>query len=70
MENGREPATKADLALVRVDLAAVEARLNERLEILRGEIQRGFDDVKHTIRDGQTDLLKAFDTFTEINNRR
>jgi hypothetical protein len=81
MENGHEPATKADLAALkvdltgdiatlRVDLAAVEARLNERHEILRGEFQHSFDDLKETMRDTQTEILKAFYTFAESNNKR
>jgi adenosine/AMP kinase len=74
MENGHEPATKADLAALRVDLtadlAAVEARLNERIEILRGEVQHSFDDLKETMRDTQTELLKSFYTFAESNNKR
>lgn len=74
MENGHEAATKADLAALRVDftadLAAVEARLNERHEILRGELQHSFDDLKETLRDSQTEILKAFYTFAESNNKR
>ena len=49
MDNGHEPATKADVAAV-----------NERIDILRSEFQHFFDELKETMRDSQTELLKAF----------
>jgi hypothetical protein len=53
MDNGNEPATKADLQ-------ALEGRLNERHQMLRSEMQHAFDELKETMRDSQTELLKAF----------
>jgi hypothetical protein len=50
MDNGNAPATKADLA-------ALEARLNERHEILRSEMAHGCHDLKESMRDMQTELL-------------
>ena len=51
MENGHEPATKADLK-----------QLGDQL---RSEFQHGFDHIKKTMRDVQTELLKSFYGFTE-----
>jgi hypothetical protein len=52
MDNGHEPATKQDLA------------------ILRSEMSHQFDDLKETFRDSQTELLKAFYSFAESNQKR
>jgi hypothetical protein len=46
MENGNQPATKQDLAEVRIEMKAMEDRLIE------------------AFRDSQTELLKAFYSFT------
>jgi hypothetical protein len=51
MENGHEPATKADLT-----------QLGDQL---RSEFQHGFDDLKETLRDVQTELLRAFYSFAQ-----
>ena len=56
MDNGNEPATKADVAEVKQDLA-----------MLRAEVRHQYDDLKETLRDGETKLLKAFYTFAESN---
>jgi hypothetical protein len=48
----------------------MEARLNERHEMLRSEMQHGYDDLKETMRDGQTELLKAFYNVAQANSRR
>ncbi|MGA3017624.1 MAG: hypothetical protein ABSF62_10935 [Bryobacteraceae bacterium] len=53
MENGHEPATKADLQ-----------QLGEQV---RSEFQHGFDDLKETMRDSQTELLKVFYGFADSN---
>jgi len=52
MENGNQPATKQDLAEVRIEMKAMEDRLIE------------------AFRDSQTELLKAFYSFTESNRQR
>ena len=59
MEDRNMPATKADLAA-----------LNERVEILRAEMQHSLQDLNETIRDVETKLLKAFYGFAESNNKR
>ena len=40
------------------------------IEQLRSEFQHGFDDLKETMRDMQTEMLKAFYNFAESNNKR
>ena len=55
---GNKPATKADLAVL-------ESRLNERHEMLRSEMQHMYGDLKETIRDVQTEILKPFYGFSE-----
>ena len=56
MDNGHEPATKADL--------------QELAQQLRSEFQHGFDDLKETMRDGQTELLRAFYNYAQSNDER
>ncbi len=51
MDNGHEPATKADLAHV--------------AEQFRSEFHHGFDELKETMRNGQTELLRAFYSFAQ-----
>ena len=63
MDDPNAPATKADLE-------ALEERMNERHEMLRTEVQHGFDDLKEAFRDGQTELLKAFYSFAQTTQKR
>jgi len=44
--------------------------LKENVAMLRSEFQHGFDDLKETLRDTQTELLKAFYSFTTTNQQR
>jgi hypothetical protein len=57
------PATKGDIA----DL---KARLDQRYEMLRAEVQHGYNDLRETLRDSQTELLKAFYSFGQSNSKR
>ncbi|HXB66747.1 MAG TPA: hypothetical protein VNY05_00775 [Candidatus Acidoferrales bacterium] len=52
MDNGNEPATRQDIAEIRIEMKAMEDRLIE------------------AFRDSQTELLKAFYSFTESNRHR
>jgi hypothetical protein len=74
MDSGHEPATKADLeelrADVKHDIDEFRADLKENVAMLRSEFQHGFDDLKETLRDTQTELLKAFYSFTTTNQQR
>jgi multidrug resistance efflux pump len=68
-------AVKADLAGVKADVAAVQADVagvkadvaatNDRLEMLRSEFHHSFDELKETMRDGQTELLRAFYSYAQ-----
>jgi hypothetical protein len=74
MEDRNMPATKADLEGLEVRLngraEALEGRLNERIEILRSEMQYSLQDMTEAMRDGQTEVLKAFYSFAQSNNKR
>lgn len=80
MENGHEPATKADITLLRSELTLLGGQLRSEVtqlgeqlrsevtqlgEQLRSESQHQYDDLKETMRDGQTELLKAFYSFAK-----
>ncbi len=40
------------------------------IQQLRSEFQHGFDELKESMRDGQTELLRAFYSYTQSNNER
>jgi hypothetical protein len=63
MENGDQPATKRDLS-------ELQAELKQDVEQLRSEFQHGFDDLKETMRDGQTELLRAFSSFAQSTDAK
>jgi len=88
MDNGGEPATKADrkelrqdidlqrrdidllrqdFGLQRQDIDTLRAERRQDVDMLRSEFQHGFDDLKETLRDVQTEILKAFYSFTTSN---
>jgi hypothetical protein len=56
MENGNQPATKQDIAEVRTEMKAEMKAMEDRLI--------------EAFRDSQTELLKAFYSFTESNRQR
>jgi hypothetical protein len=62
-DNRNVPATLGNLE----DL---EARLNERYDILRSEMQHLHHDVVERLGDTETRLLKAFYNFGQSNNKR
>ena len=74
MEDLNMPAKKADLEALEVgikdDLKALEVRLSERHDMLRAELHHIQDDLKEAMRDGQTELLKAFYNFGQSNSKR
>jgi chromosome segregation ATPase len=71
---GNEPATKTDLADLRAELKQdadqLRSELRESANQLRSEFHHGFDDLKETMRDIQTEILKAFYGFAETNQAR
>jgi len=60
MENGGQPATKQDIAELRSEL---QSEIRQNSDQLRSEFQHGFDDLKESLRDVQTELLRAFYSF-------
>ena len=40
------------------------------IQMLRSEFQHGFDELKETVRDAQTELLKAFYNYAQSNDER
>jgi len=74
MDNGHEPATKADIADLRAEVAAglnqVRAEFHQDIEQVRSEFHHSFDDLKEAMRDGQTELLKAFYNFAQTSDER
>jgi len=60
MDNGHEPATKADLK-------AMEQRLEQKIEMVRSEMPTPTMIFANCFDDGQTELLKAFFSFAEAN---
>ncbi len=66
MQDGHEPATKADLLQLGEQLRSeFQHGSDDVKEQLRSEFQHGFDDLKETLRDVQTELLKAFYSFAQ-----
>jgi uncharacterized coiled-coil protein SlyX len=59
MDNGNEPATKQDIAQIRIEMKAMDGRM-KAME----------DRLIEALRDSQTELLKAFYSFTESNRQR
>ena len=67
MENGQEPASKQDIELLRSEIGQVRsevrsefAQVRSEMEQLRSEVHHGYDDLKETMRDVQTEILRAF----------
>ena len=63
MGDPNAPPTKGDLESLRT-------KVDEKLEVLRTEAGHQHDDLKETVRDSQTEMLKAFYNFAESNNKR
>ncbi len=60
MNNGNEPATKADLQ-------ALEQRIEGKMD---AQEQRILDSLGEMIRESETNLLKAFYSYADTNNKR
>src|SRR5690242_731980 len=67
MSDQNAPATKADLAQLRAEL---EQRFEQRFEQHSSEANHRFDELMEAMRDGQTELLKAFYNFAQTNDAR
>ncbi|HTS26837.1 MAG TPA: hypothetical protein VMH81_13255 [Bryobacteraceae bacterium] len=69
-EDRNAPATKGDLRDLQASMQEMEGRMNERHEMLRSEFDHAFDDLKEVMRDVQTELLKAFYSYSQNNDTR
>jgi hypothetical protein len=70
MDYDHQPATKADLAVLDGKIDSLANEVNEKLEIFRGEMNHNYSDLVERIGDGQTELLKAFYSYANGNNKR
>ena len=59
------PATKGDFRDLEARLQDLDARQNERHEMLRAEMGHSFHELRETIVDSQTALLKAFYNYAQ-----
>src|ERR1019366_2323098 len=66
------PATTANITTVneridmlRSDVNELRSDVNQRIDMLRSEFQHSFDELKETMRDAQTELLKAFYNYAQ-----
>ncbi len=66
MENGHEPATKRDIGELRTEMA----ELKQNVEEMRSEFHHAYDDLRETIRDTQTEMLKAFYGFAQSTDAK
>jgi len=69
MENGQQPATKQDITELRSelkqDIAELRSELKQDMAQMRAESHHAYDDIKETLRDVQTELLRAFYSFAQ-----
>jgi hypothetical protein len=68
MDQGSQPATKADLQDLRAELQDQAAQLRAEQQQFRAEVHHSYDDLKETMRDGQTELLKAIYNYVETTD--
>lgn len=57
MDDDQKPATKQDIENLRAEL---RTQIKQESDMLRSEFHHAYDDLKESIRDVQTELLKAF----------
>jgi hypothetical protein len=61
-------STKQDMELLRSSTKEDMGLLKEEIEILRSEMSHAHNDLKETMRDIQTELLKAFYNYSQTND--
>jgi chromosome segregation ATPase len=61
-------ALKADISTLKADIRTVRAELDEKIEMVRAEMNHGYHDLKETLRDVQTEILKAFYGYTQTTD--
>jgi predicted nucleic acid-binding Zn-ribbon protein len=62
----QNPATKADVEVLDQKVVA----LDQKVEMLRGEMRHDYNDLKETLRHRETKLLQAFYSYAESNQKR
>jgi phosphoenolpyruvate-protein kinase (PTS system EI component) len=81
MENGHEPASKQDIELLRSEVRSEIGQLRSEFEQARSEVRsefeqvrsefhHEFDELKETIRDSQTEILRAFYGYTQTTDAK
>jgi uncharacterized protein YicC (UPF0701 family) len=70
MDNGHEPASKQDVALLRSEVRSEFAQVRSEMEQLRSEVHHGYDDLKETMRGVQTEILRAFYGYTQTTDAK
>jgi len=75
MENGDQPATRKDIEQLRNDMGQLRSDLEQQrsethqnMDQLRSEFHHGFDDLKETMRDTQTEILRAFCGYAQTTD--
>src|SRR5450631_4800073 len=63
MENGHEPASKQDVELLRTEMRS-------EFKQVRSEFHHEFDELKETMRDVQTEILRAFYGYTQTKDAK
>ena len=63
MDDLNAPATKGDLQQLRSEMQQLHDQL-------RSEMNHQFDDLKESMRDGQTEILKAFYGYTQTTDAK
>jgi len=81
MDNGDAPATKRDIEQLRSEVkqnierlrseaGQLRSEVKQDIEQLRSEFHHGFDDLKETMRDAQTEVLKAFYGYAQTTDTK
>lgn len=65
-----ETTLKGNIADLETTLKGDIADLNQKIDILRSEMSHNYNDLVERISDGQTELLKAFYSYAQGNNKR
>ena len=65
MDDGSAPATKADIAALDAKIETGRSSLDEKIEMVRSELNHAYREIQETIRDNQTELLKAFYNYAQ-----
>jgi len=70
MDDRNAPATKGDVADLSGKIELVRADLREKIDVLRTDVNHGYNNIVERIADSQTELRKAFYGYAQSNNKR